>query len=119
MKFRVTIQWTATAKELLAGLPKKEARGIYRKVGELRDSDPRQAGKPLVGPFQGYRRVTYGRYRAIFGVEEEKLPSGDCLLHVKVRVVAVGIRKERDKIDVYRVAQKLIQLGVIPSKEAE
>lgn len=116
MDYTVTIQWTKTARELLLEMPKKEARGIYRKIGELSDSDPRQAGKPLVGPFQGYRRVTYGRYRAIFRVDEEKLASGDALLQVKVTVVATGIRKEHDKKDVYKVAQKLFELGLIPPK---
>ena len=30
-----------------------------------------------------------------------------------------GIRKERDKKDIYQVAKKLLELGLIPSLEAE
>lgn len=98
-------------------MPIKVKKGIFAKIGELADSDPRQAGKALVGPFQGMRRVTYGRYRAIFNVEEEHIASGDVLIHVTVRVIAVGIRKERDKKDIYKVAQKLVELGLIRAQE--
>lgn len=113
MDHRVDIKWTETANNLLLQLPKKDARGIFQKISGLRDSDPRKAGKALVGPFQGYRRVTYGRYRAIFSVEEEKLTDDCYRLLVRVIVVAVGIRKERDKRDVYRVAKKLLDLGLL------
>jgi mRNA interferase RelE/StbE len=119
MDFRVTIQWTETSKKLLLKLPKKDARGIYQKIDSLRQSDPRKAGKALIGPFRGLRRLTYGRYRAIFVAEEEKLASGVTLLRAKVTVVAVGIRKERDKHDVYRVAKKLIELGLLKLQDAE
>jgi mRNA interferase RelE/StbE len=114
---RVTIQWTETAKNHLLGLPKAVQKGLVKKIGKLRDSDPRQAGKPLVGPFAGYRRITYGRYRAILGIEEEKTAGGGVLIHVKVTVVAAGIRKEHDKKDIYRIAQKLVDLGLIPAEQ--
>ena len=116
---RVTVQWTDTAKKQLVGLPKKAQRGLARKVGSLADSDPRRAGKALVGPFMGYRRITYGRYRALFSADEHKLANGNILIHMKVTVVAVGIRKERDRHDVYKVAKKLVDLGIIPSHETQ
>jgi mRNA interferase RelE/StbE len=119
MKYNVTIQWTKTAKESLLHLPLKVRKGIFAKIEALRQSDPRQAGKPLVGPFQGYRRVVYSRYRAIFSVEEEKIAGGATLVQIKVIVVATGIRKERDKRDIYQVAKKLLELGLIPSLEPE
>src|SRR5262245_26226914 len=114
MDFQVTIQWTVTANKMLAGLPKKVRRGIYQKVDDLTRSDPRLAGKPLVGPLQGYRRVTYGRFRAIFRIAAEKRTRGKVVLHITVIVIAVGIRRERDKRDVYKVAQQLLELGIIP-----
>jgi mRNA interferase RelE/StbE len=113
MDCRTIIEWTDTAKELLFELPKNDARGLVAKISALRGSDARKAGKPLIGPFQGYRRVTYGRYRAIFRVTEDTLASGDVLVTIRVYVVAVGIRKERDKKDVYRVAQRLLELGLL------
>lgn len=113
---RVTIHWTETAKKSLAELPKKVRKGIFDKIGELSDSDPRKAGKALVGPFLGCRRLTYGRYRAIFRVEESKV-GGKLVLKVHVTVLATGIRKEHDKKDVYKIAMKLIELGIVPSRQ--
>ena len=58
----VIIQWTDTAKNGLANLPKKVRRGQLDKVNELRDaSDPTKVHKPLKGPLQGYFRICYSR----------------------------------------------------------
>ena len=58
---------------------------------------------------QGYYRIVYSRYRAIFSVKEEKLASGDKLLHLKVIFVVAGIRKEFSKDDAYNLAAKLVK----------
>jgi mRNA-degrading endonuclease RelE of RelBE toxin-antitoxin system len=62
----------------------------------------------------GYYRLTYGRYRAIYSVDEDELPSGDMLVHCRILFVAVGQRKEHDRRDVYKIAKSLIDMGVIP-----
>lgn len=112
---RVSIQWTDAAKNGLAKLPLKVRRGLLAKAGELRTADdPAKAHKPLSGPLQGYYRICYSRYRAIYDVEREELPSGDVLQKVVVRFVAAGIRNEGDKNDIYRLAQKLLEMGLIP-----
>ena len=109
MKSRITIQWTATAKESLESLPIKVQKGLLDKADELAASgDPRKHCKPLTGPLQGYYRITCGRYRAIFIVEEKKLSGGKVSLHLKVIFVIAGIRKEYDRNDVYRIALKLV-----------
>lgn len=114
MKRRIIIQWTETAKNQLAALPKKVRRGLLDKAGDLRKcSDPTLAHKPLVGPLSGYYRITYARYRAIYTVKEEVLASGDILVYVRVRFVAAGQRKERDKKDIYKIAKKMINSGLI------
>lgn len=88
--------------------------GIIAKADELIEcDDPKRAYKPLQGPLQGFYRITYGRYRAIYTVDEEELANDDVLVHIKILFVAVGIRKEHDKKDVYRVAQKLLDLGLL------
>jgi mRNA interferase RelE/StbE len=111
---RTIIQWTDTAKSGLAELPKKVRRGLLDKANELRDTDdPRAIHKPLVGPLQGFYRICYSRYRAVYCVEDEKLPGGDVLHRIVIKFVAVGIRKEGDKKDVYRLALKLFKLGII------
>ena len=114
MEVRVHIRWTETAKESLKGLPLKVRKGLLAKADELTEGpDPRERCKPLTGPLQGYYRIVYSRYRAIFSVKEEKLANGDKLVHLDVVFIAAGIRKELDKKDVYRVAQKLVE-SVLP-----
>lgn len=119
MKFRVVIQWTAAAKKGLKKLPPKVQRGILNKIDELYDCDPRSVHKPLIGPLQGFYRIAYSRYRAIYQVVEEKQARGEVLIQLRVLFVAVGIRKEHDKKDVYEIARKLMALGLIPGPKSE
>ncbi len=69
-------------------------------------SDPELQGKPMKGEFTGYRslRAVGQRYRILYRVERSQ---------VLVVVVAVGIRKEGDRSDIYRLAQKLIRARLI------
>jgi mRNA interferase RelE/StbE len=114
VEVKVYVRWTKTAKDSLNGLPLKVRKGLLRKADELAEGpDPREWCKPLTGPLQGYYRIVYSRYRAIFSVKEERLANGDKLLHLEVVFIAAGIRKELDKKDVYRVAQKLVE-SVLP-----
>lgn len=110
MNFSVAILWTTTAKEGLKRLPKKVRKGLLDKADELLTTDPRTASKPLTGLLQGYYRITYARYRAIYCVQEECLASGELRLRLIVTFVVAGIRKEHDKQDVYRVAERLVRL---------
>ena len=68
--------------------------------------DPELQGKPLGDDLAGYRsvRAMGQRYRVIYRVERAA---------VVVVVVAAGIRKEGSREDVYRVAAKLIRLGLL------
>jgi mRNA-degrading endonuclease RelE of RelBE toxin-antitoxin system len=109
MKIRVRIQWTQTALEGLRQLPKKVQRGLLDKADELTQCDPRAAHKPLTGPLAGCYRIIYGRYRAIYRVRKERMARGQTTLHLEVLFVAAGIRKEHDKNDIYRLAEKLIR----------
>jgi mRNA interferase RelE/StbE len=120
MEVRVRIQWTETAKESLKGLPYKVREGLLKKADEMTNgTDPREWCKPLTGPLQGYYRIVYSRYRAIFTVKEEILSCGDILLHLDVIFITASIRKEMDKKDVYRLAQKLVEhvLPDLPGRE--
>ena len=114
MERRTVIQWTETARQQLAAATKKVRQGLLKKADSLKTcADPKKAHKPLVGPLQGYYRITYSRYRAIYSVEEEELASGDVLVYVRIRFLAVGIRKERDRKDIYEIAEKMVQLGLV------
>ena len=118
MERRIAIRWTETALNALRQLPRKAARGLLSKADDLRDcTDPRTAHKPLLGPLQGCYRITYGRYRAIYKVEEEQVADGEVVIHVEVWFIAAGIRKARDRRDIYRIAQKLVESGLLDLDE--
>jgi mRNA interferase RelE/StbE len=69
-------------------------------------NDPELQGKPLDDDLAGYRsvRAVGQRYRIIYRVERSI---------VTVVVVAAGIRKDGSREDIYRVAEKLIRLGLL------
>lgn len=115
MERRVKVVWTRPARDKLAKLPPKIRRGILAKTRALADGDPRTAHKPLTGPLRGLYSIKVSRYRALYQVDEQRLPNGEVLILVRVVVVAVGMRKEGDKRDVYRLAQRLIRYADIES----
>lgn len=63
------------------------------------EEEPAKRGKPLQNDLKGYYRIKVagGRYRAVYSV---------AVTQGVVSVVVIGIRKEGDKHDVYRVASK-------------
>jgi mRNA interferase RelE/StbE len=69
-------------------------------------NDPELQGKPLGDDLAGYRsvRAVGQRYRIVYRVERSI---------VTVVVVAAGIRKDGGRDDIYRVAAKLIRLGLL------
>jgi mRNA-degrading endonuclease RelE of RelBE toxin-antitoxin system len=90
-------------------------RGLIEKIEELAAiGDPRTVYKPLLGSLQGCFRIPYSRYRAIFKVVEEK-KEAETVFVLTILVVAVGLRKEGDKRDVDRLAEKLAERGLLAS----
>jgi mRNA interferase RelE/StbE len=71
-------------------------------------TDPEKQGKPLLHSLRGFRsvRVYRERYRILYRVDRGV---------VLVTVVAVGIRKEGDRQDIYTLAQKLLRSGLLGS----
>ena len=115
---RVSIRWTETARNGLAKLPYRVRRGLIEKADRLLESDdPESSLKALVGPLHGYYTMPYSRYRAICKIEKEELADGQVLLTITITFVATGIRKDGDKRDVYRVAQRLLDLGMLEPDE--
>jgi mRNA interferase RelE/StbE len=103
MKFRIVIQ--PTALKMLQGISDARVRRkLVERIDGLAD-EPEKAGKPLLKDLSGYRsvRAVGQRYRIIYRVERCKLT---------VSIVAVGIRKEGDRSDIYTLAQKLVRLGL-------
>ena len=114
MTSRTIVRWTDTAKTQLAELPKKVRQGILAKARRLGEcAKPEGVHKPLHGPLEGYFRFTYARYRAVYKVEREELASGDILELVTITFIAVGKRAERNRDDIYRIAETMVNHGLI------
>lgn len=104
MIFRVEL--TLTARERLGGIADRRVRGkIAEKIDGLA-RDPEKQGKPLVGELAGLRsaRVVGQRCRIIYRVDRRS---------VLVLSVAVGLRRDGDRSDIYTLAQKMIRLGLV------
>jgi len=82
---------------------------VRQKICDRIDSlskDPEKQGKPLMGELAGYRslRTVGQRYRILYRVcESDRL----------VSVVALGIRKEGDRKNIYALAKKLLRLHLL------
>lgn len=72
--------------------------------------NPSQLGKSLRGALKDYRsiRAAGQRYRIIYRVHDEQ---------IIVLVIAIGIRKGKDRADVYQILQRLVKRGNDPEKE--
>ncbi len=105
-RLKYGIEITPTALDMLKDIKDRRiTRQIVERIDRLQD-DPENEGKPLLGELSGYRSVRAAgqRFRVIFKVEDKT---------VVVIIIAVGLRKEGDKKDIYRLARKMIQLNLI------
>ena len=103
MNYKVVI--APSALKMLKEIPDRR---IQTKISEVIDGlthDPELKGKALWDELSGFRsiRAVGQRYRIVY-----KVARGI----VTVFVVAVGMRKEGGRSDVYRLAQKLVRLGL-------
>lgn len=100
MTFEVAFTSAADA-DLEAITDVRTRTAIIRKAFEL-ETEPLAKGKPLGNDLRDYRsiRAAGQRYRIIYQVG---------LLEGRVTVVVVGIRKEGDKRDAYRIANKRLK----------
>lgn len=91
---------------MLAEIKDRRVQGkLSQRIERLRE-DPEKQGKPLTEELAGYRsvRAIGQRYRIIYRVERQE---------IFVLVVAVGLRKEGSRADVYALASKLLRLHLI------
>ena len=100
------LRLTPTAQAMLSAIKDRRTReGIRDRIDGLAH-EPDKQGKPLLGELKGLRslRAVGQRYRIIYRVQEA---------HVAVIVVALGLRREGDRDDIYRLAQRLLRLGLL------
>ena len=103
MEFLIVL--TSEVMRMLEGISDRRIRSqIIRRIDQLKE-DPDKQGKALTGSLSGYRsiRVAGQRYRIIYSVEKDQ---------VQVVVIAAGIRREGHRRDIYRLAQRLVRLGL-------
>jgi mRNA interferase RelE/StbE len=100
MKYTVRINREAL-KQLESITDRRIRQELFDRIKELA-MDPDQQGKPLRNELAGLRSVkaVHRRYRIVYQVEREE---------VVVVVVAIGIRKEGDRADIYRQAALLVK----------
>lgn len=104
MKWKILL--TPASKKMLGSISDERVRKkIVERIDGLIDM-PEMQGKPMISELKSYRslRAVGQRYRIIYRVEKGK---------IIVVVVAVGLRKEGDKADVYKLTKKLLRLGLL------
>ena len=102
------IRITPQVKQQLKDLDTRSRKQVAAKIDDMR-TEPEKRGKPLQGSLAGFRsiRAAGQRYRIVYIVESRE---------VIVLVIAVGIRKEGDKKDIYALMKKLVNSGLLESK---
>ena len=87
----------------------RQSRIVVAVIDRLAE-DPEKQGKALVGELAGYRsvRAVGQRYRIIYRLFDDR---------IVVCVVAVGIRLEGSRDDVYALARKLFRLRLLEEGE--
>jgi mRNA interferase RelE/StbE len=93
------VRITLLASEHIRRIDSRTRTQILNKIESLK-SEPLLLGKPLRGPLKELRsiRAAGQRYRIIYKVLKEE---------IVVIIVAVGIRKEGDKNDIYELMKKI------------
>jgi mRNA interferase RelE/StbE len=106
LRYRILI--TKTCLSLIKKLSdKKIQRTIFDRIEQLCE-EPDKQGKNLVRNLSGFRSVhAAGRFRIIYKIDKKT---------VIVYVLAAGIRKEGDKKDIYKIAKKLLNAGLLDLK---
>ena len=104
MKWQILL--TPTALKLLSGI---SDRRIREKIGAVIDrliEYPEKQGKALLGELAGFRsiRAVGQRYRIIYQIRGND---------IVVVIVAVGIRRDGAKDDIYNLAKKLFRLRLL------
>lgn len=100
------IEITPTALEALEAVTDRRTRSaIVRRIDALAE-EPEKQGKPLRGWLTGFMstRAAGQRYRVVYRADDGKK---------RVLVYLVGIRKEGSRRDVYALAERLVQRGLI------
>jgi len=108
MTYKIII--APTALKMLKGITDRRVRDLLVKRIDDLTEEPEKQGKPLVAELSGYRsiRAAGQRYRIVYRVTND---------NIMVYIIAVGIRKEGSRTDIYHLAKKLIRLRLFDPAE--
>jgi mRNA interferase RelE/StbE len=97
---------TPTAVKLLAEISDRRIREQICAVIDRLTEDPEKQGKALLGELAEFRsiRAAGQRYRIIYQIRDNE---------IVVVIVAVGIRRDGAKNDIYNLAKKLFRLRLL------
>lgn len=104
MKWKILL--TPTSRKMLGEIRDERVRKkIAERINGLREA-PELQGKPMISELKSYRslRAVGQRYRIIYRWEKD---------NIIVVVVAIGLRKDGDKTDIYALTKKLLKLGLL------
>ena len=104
------IHLTQTAFKMLGAISDRRVQEKIKEAIDDLEHDPEKKGKPLIGELSGYRciRAVGQRYRILYSVERDR---------ILVLVIALGLRKEGSKKDIYELAKKLIKQKLVEIKK--
>ena len=104
MSWRISI--TPTAMRMLTGIVDRRIREKIAAVIDRLAEEPEKQGKAMLGELAGFRsiRAVGQRYRIVYAVKGKE---------IVVMVVAVGIRRDGARDDIYNLAKKLLRLGLL------
>ena len=91
---------------MLTGISDRSIREKIVAVIDRLAEEPDSQGKAMLGELAGFRsiRAVGQRYRIIYTVKGEE---------IVVIVVAVGIRRDGARDDIYNLTKKLLRLGLL------
>lgn len=100
------IALTPSARQMLLAIGDRRVRRSLESRIDGLANEPDKQGKPLIGELEGLRslRAVGQRYRIIYRIDKQV---------ILVLIVAVGLRKEGSKKDVYSLAKKLLRLRLL------
>lgn len=101
-----TISLLTPAVEALSKIKDRRIQAQLQQAFQRLQQYPEQVGKPLAGELAGYRslRAVNQEFRIIYRVHRDE---------VEVLVVAIGRRKEGDRDDIYQLAKRWLQRGLL------
>ena len=101
-----TISLLTPAVEALGKIKDRRIQTQVQNAFQRLRQHPEQVGKPLAGELAGYRSLhaVSQEFRIIYRVNRDE---------VEVLVVAIGRRKEGDRDDVYELAKRWLQRGLL------